>query len=51
MGAEKALVIKLQHDVNQNASMFERISHLYVMCDSNLDKFILLFSFVKLAIL
>jgi len=30
--------------------VFERINHLYAMCDQNLDKFMLLFSFVKLAI-
>lgn len=50
MGSEKALIIKLNHDVNQQVSMFEKINHLYVSCDSNLDKFILLFSFIKLAI-
>lgn len=41
----------MNHDVNQNASLFERISHLYAMCDTQLDKFILLFSFVKMAII
>ena len=50
MGSDKALIIKLNHDVNQQISMFEKINHLYVSCDSNLDKFILLFSFIKLAI-
>lgn len=50
MGTEQALIIKLNHDVNQKASLFERIGHLYAMCETNLDKFILLFSFIKLAI-
>lgn len=30
--------------------MYEKIAHLYTMCEQNLDKFILLFSFIKLAI-
>lgn len=50
MGQDKALVIKLNNDVHKTSSTFERINHLYAMCDSNLDKFMLLFSFVKLAI-
>jgi hypothetical protein len=50
MGSDKALVIKLNHDEHRTTSTFERINHLYAMCDSNLDKFMLLFSFIKLAI-
>jgi hypothetical protein len=50
MGQDKALIIKLNHDVNQVQSLFERVNHLYVMTEANLDKYILLFSFVKLAI-
>lgn len=50
MGQDKALIIKLNHDVNQVQSLFERVNHLYVMCEANLDKYILLFSFIKLAI-
>lgn len=50
MGTDKALVIKLNHDVHKTSSTFERINHLYAMCDNNLDKFMLLFSFIKLAI-
>lgn len=30
--------------------MFEKIGHLYALCEENIDKFILLFSFVKMAI-
>jgi phosphate uptake regulator len=51
MQSEKALVIKLNHNVQQSASLFERINHLYVMCEANLDKFILLFAMVKLAVI
>lgn len=30
--------------------MFEKIGHLYAHCEENIDKFILLFTFVKMAI-
>lgn len=33
MGQDKALIIKLSHDVNQSQGLFERINHLYVMCE------------------
>ena len=54
MGTEKALIIKLNpqnHADNKSLSLYEQISHLYVMTEHDLDKYILLFSFVKLAIL
>jgi len=54
MGTEKALIIKLNpqsHADNKSLSLYEQISHLYVMTEHDLDKYILLFSCVKLAIL
>ena len=52
MGSAKALVIRMNTAVNSaDQSMFERIEHLYTMCENQLDKFMLLFSMVKLAVL
>lgn len=46
----KALVIQLNED-HRVKSRFEQIEHYYVQCQSNLDKFIILFTFLKLGLL
>lgn len=48
MGDKSALQIQL-NEVGAEMTDFEQISHLYSFCKTSLDKFILLFSLVKLA--
>lgn len=51
MGEEKALIIKMNLNQEQTSkSIFEQLGHLYVLTETNLDKYILLFGFLKLAI-
>lgn len=45
----KALTIKINEEERAKTT-FESINHFYVMCEQNLDKFLILFSFIKLAI-
>jgi len=48
---QKALIIKQAIDTSQkNQSMTERINHLYSYAETQLDKYLLLFSIIKLAI-
>jgi len=49
MGEKKALIIQMKEEIREQ-SQFEVTQHLYALCETNLDKYILLFSFVKLAI-
>ena len=50
MGDKKALVIQINED-QRVKSRFERIEQFYIQCQSHLEKFIILFTFLKLGIL
>lgn len=51
MNGQKALIIKQAVDTTQkNQSLTERISHLYSYAETQLDKYLLLFGVIKLAI-
>jgi hypothetical protein len=62
-GENKALVIQINEDLNNkvvsksklneltNGAIVESIEHFYILCQTNLDKFLILFSFIKLGIL
>ena len=49
MGTNKTLVIQMNEEETER-STFEQVAHLYSFCKTNLDKFILLFTLLKLAI-
>jgi len=51
MGDKKALVIKLNLKDERDLTLIERIQHLYCYTESQLDKFMLIFACVKLAII
>ena len=48
IGEKKALTIQMNEEEGEKTD-FEQIAHLYSFCKTSLDKFILLFSLVKLA--
>jgi hypothetical protein len=48
MGKQKALIIELNQD-QRVVSKFEKINHYYIICKNDLDKFMVLFAFKKLA--
>ena len=50
MGESKALIIQLNDD-QRIKSRFETLEHYYIQCQSYLEKFIILFTFLKLGIL
>lgn len=50
MGEEKALIIQLNED-QRVKSKFETTEHFYIQCQSYLEKFIILFTFLKLGLL
>ena len=50
MGESKALIIQLNDD-QRIKSRFETLEHYYIQCQSYLEKFIVLFTFLKLGIL
>ena len=49
IGSNKALTIQMNEE-EADKTDFEQVAHLYSFCKTNLDKFILLFSLIKLAI-
>ena len=53
MGKDKALIIKMNtdEDLGKERTAFEVISHLFAFCKTVLDKYILVFNLIKLAIL
>lgn len=48
-GDKKTFLIKVKQDERQ-VSSFEQTSHLYALVSSTLDKFLIVFNFIKLAI-
>ena len=53
MGNSKALIVQMNDDDedDRERSAFESIAHLFTFCKSMLDKYILVFNLLKLAIL
>jgi superfamily II DNA/RNA helicase len=52
MGTEKALIIRMNDDeTGRDKTAFEGIAHLFAFCKSTLDKYIISFNLLKLAIL
>ena len=53
MGNSKALIVQMNDDDedDKERSAFESIAHLFTFCKSMLDKYILVFNLLKLAIL
>ena len=54
MGNQKALIVRMSDDDQDEAnerSSFETIAHLFTFCKTMLDKYILVFNLLKLAIL
>ena len=51
MGNEKALIIKMNDDDGRDRTAFEGVAHLFAFCKQTLDKYIVVFNLLKLAIL
>ena len=51
MGTEKALIIKMNDDDVRDRTAFENVAHLFAFCKQTLDKYIVVFNLLKLAIL
>jgi len=52
MGTEKALIVRMNDDdTGRDKTAFEGIVHLFAFCKSTLDKYIITFNLLKLAIL
>ncbi len=43
-------MIKVDNSAQRKVTLFEQIEHIYCLCETQLDKFILLFALIKLAI-
>ena len=51
MGAEKALIVRMNDDADdKDRTAFESIAHLFAFAKTVLDKYILTFNLIKLAI-
>ena len=51
LGSSKALIIQIKEEDDSQKTQFEQIAHLYSFCKTTLDKYILVFSLLKLAII
>ena len=52
MGTEKALIVRMNdQDEDREKSAYETVAHLFTFCKTVLDKYILVFNILKLAIL
>ena len=53
MGTDKALIIRMNDDIDEDKEVtcFESVAHLFAFTKTVLDKYILVFNLVKLAIL
>ncbi len=53
MGTEKALIVRMNDDINdeREKTCFEGVAHLFAFTKTVLDKYILVFNLLKLAIL
>ena len=52
MGTEKALIVKMNdHDDDREKTAYENAAHLFSFCKTVLDKYIIVFNLLKLAIL